>query len=79
MVYGLLLYFLVPCHLFVSFIIELAAAQQAKGAVARMKKAGEESDTPIAKEKARRSFNTTWRIIAFAHGANSTANLLIAT
>lgn len=60
-------------------MIELAAAQQAKSAVARMKKAGEEQNTPEKVAAARRSFNWSWRIIAFLHGVNSSANLLIAT
>ncbi|KAF2477603.1 uncharacterized protein BDR25DRAFT_299489 [Lindgomyces ingoldianus] len=78
-VYGLLLYLLVPCHLFVAFIIELAAAQQARGALARMKKAGDDHDTPTKQAQARRSFNSTWRIVAFLHGINATFNLMIAT
>ncbi|KAF2248158.1 diacylglycerol O-acyltransferase [Trematosphaeria pertusa] len=77
--YGLLLYLSVPCHLFIAYMIELAAAQQAKSAVARMKKAGEEQNTPEKVAAARRSFNWSWRIIAFLHGVNSSANLLIAT
>lgn len=76
--YGSILYLSVPCHLFVAYIIELAAAQQAKGAVARTKKA-ESSNDPKQQEKERRAFLSTWRLIAFAHGINATLNLVIAT
>ncbi|ORY10746.1 MBOAT, membrane-bound O-acyltransferase family-domain-containing protein [Clohesyomyces aquaticus] len=77
-IYGFLLYFLVPCHLFAAFIIELAAAQQAKSALGRMKKASG-ADTCKKQEEARKSFNSTWRIIAFFHAINATFNLAIAT
>ncbi|KAF2734768.1 hypothetical protein EJ04DRAFT_436271 [Polyplosphaeria fusca] len=78
-VYGLILYLSVPCHLFIAYLIELAAASHAKLATARMKKAGEEHDTPAKQEQARRSFNITWRVVAFFHGINATLNLIIAT
>ncbi|KAF2788066.1 hypothetical protein K505DRAFT_329219 [Melanomma pulvis-pyrius CBS 109.77] len=78
-IYGLVLYILVPCHLLAAYIIELVAAQQAKSAIARMKKAGEDHDTPAKQEAARRSFNSTWRTIALLHGINATFNLIIAT
>ncbi|KAJ9665769.1 hypothetical protein H2201_004077 [Coniosporium apollinis] len=78
-IYGSILYFSVPCHLFVAYIIELAAAQQAKGALARMKKAEEEPNTADSREKQRRSFQSTWKLIALAHGVNATLNLIIAT
>ncbi|KAL2355878.1 diacylglycerol acyltransferase DGAT2 [Cryomyces antarcticus] len=75
-IYGSILYLLVPCHLFVAYIIELAAAQQAKGAVARAKKT---EDTPQQAERERKRFQTTWHLIALAHGINATLNLIIAT
>ncbi|KAF2864770.1 MBOAT, membrane-bound O-acyltransferase family-domain-containing protein [Massariosphaeria phaeospora] len=78
-VYGLLLYLLVPCHLFVAYLIELAAAWQAKNALARMKKAGEDTDTPMEMAAARKSFNATWHVVALCHGVNATLNLIIAT
>ncbi|KAF2086419.1 diacylglycerol O-acyltransferase 1 [Saccharata proteae CBS 121410] len=74
-VYGSILYFLVPCHLFVAYIIELAAAQQAKGAIARIKKAETAADVAIQQKH----FQSTWGLIAFAHGVNATLNLIIAT
>jgi diacylglycerol O-acyltransferase-1 len=76
---GLLLYLLVPCHLFVSFLIEYVAAQRAKAAVARMKRAGDSQDTPEKRQQALRSFRTTWYLIALCHGVNATVCLLYAT
>ncbi|CAI6334752.1 unnamed protein product [Periconia digitata] len=76
---GLLLYLSVPFHLFIAYLIELAAAQQAKAAAARMKRAGEDHDTPEKQAAARRSFHSTWRIIAMAHGINASASLMIAS
>jgi len=43
-----------------------------------MKMSGENHDTPEKLKAARRSFNSTWRIVAFLHGINSTLNLMIA-
>ena len=74
--YGSILYFLVPCHLFVAYVIEVAAAQQAKGALARQKKS---AGTPTQLAKERRSSQATWRLVAFAHGINATLNLVIAS
>ncbi|KKA18953.1 Diacylglycerol O-acyltransferase [Rasamsonia emersonii CBS 393.64] len=70
---GSILFALVPCHLFVAYIIELAAAQQAKGAVGRRKKdASAEGD-----EKEQRAFQLTWLFIAFAHTVNATLCLVV--
>lgn len=75
-VYGAILYFLVPCHLLVAYLIELVAAQQAKGASARRKK----SDESLSEsEKQRRDFQLTWYGIAVAHSINATLNLVIAS
>lgn len=78
-VYGSILYFLVPCHLFVAHVIELAAAQQAKGAIARTKKAESANHAPGQVEHELRAFRAAWHLIAFAHGINATLNLVIAT
>ncbi|EEA25986.1 hypothetical protein TMatcc_005757 [Talaromyces marneffei ATCC 18224] len=65
---------LVPCHLFVAYIIELAAAQQAKGAIGRKKK----SDNLAAQTaKEQRTFQLAWRFIAFAHTINATLCLAV--
>jgi len=73
-----MLYALVPCHLFVAYIIELAAAQQAKGAIGRMKRdADDGKDCHDA--QARKTFHSTWLVIAWAHGINATLCLLVTT
>ncbi|KAF2138227.1 uncharacterized protein K452DRAFT_361315 [Aplosporella prunicola CBS 121167] len=74
-VYGSILYLLVPCHLFVAYIIELVAAQQAKGAIARLKKAETAEERVLGQD----SFRKTWGLIALAHGINATLNLTIAS
>lgn len=78
-VYGSILYFLVPCHLFVAYIIELVAAQQAKGALAKTKKNDSPIDNPTQRYQELRAFRASWYFIAFAHGINATLNLVIAT
>lgn len=71
---GLVLYALVPCHLFVAYIIELAAASQARGTIGRAKREDDNFETSI---EAARSVQSTWQIIAFAHGINATLSLLV--
>ncbi|KAL1305852.1 hypothetical protein AAFC00_004007 [Neodothiora populina] len=78
-VYGSILYFLVPCHLLVAYIIELVAAQQAKGALSRTKKKDIPENDPTQRYKELRAFRAAWHLIAFAHGINATLNLVIAT
>ena len=74
MLLGLVLYLLVPCHLFVAYIIELAAAYQAKGALGRAKR---HAESPPDCAQAAKSFRTTWLTIAWAHGINATLSLLV--
>ncbi|KAF2106935.1 MBOAT, membrane-bound O-acyltransferase family-domain-containing protein [Lophiotrema nucula] len=78
-IYGAVLYLLVPLHLGIAYLIEVAAAKQAISAMERVKKSGEDRDSPEMQERARRSFNMTWRFVAFFHGVNATFNLIIAT
>jgi diacylglycerol O-acyltransferase-1 len=73
-----MLYALVPCHLFVAYIIELAAAQQAKGAIGRMTRDADDSQD-YHDAQARRTFHSTWLVIAWAHGINATLCLLVTT
>lgn len=77
MIYGISLYLLITGHLLVAFIIELVAAQQAKGAVAKRKKT--DSKAGITEAEQRKDFKATWYIIAVAHAVNATLNLIIAT
>ena len=71
---GLLLYLLVPCHLFAAYLIELAAARQARGSRRTMK---EGQSGPSEEEK--RKFHSTWVMVAWAHGINITLGLAITT
>jgi diacylglycerol O-acyltransferase-1 len=75
---GLLLYLLVPAHLFVTYLIERVASWQAKRAHAKISEDKEE-DTPEKYAAALRSFNATWHTVAIFHGANAVFNLYIAT
>lgn len=72
---GIFLYFLVPCHLFGAYVIELVAAQQAKASRATRSKKSDGTATPT--EDDRRKFQSAWKLIAWAHGINATACLLI--
>lgn len=63
-----------PCCLFVAYIIELAAANQARGAIGRAKRQSENPQYSIQHTK---SFSSTWLIIAWAHGINATLSLLV--
>lgn len=67
---GLILYLSVPLHLFVTYLIELAASWQAKRAFIRISK-DKNPDTPAKYAAALRSFNSTWRIVSFLHGLNA--------
>ncbi|KAF2277977.1 uncharacterized protein EI97DRAFT_373863 [Westerdykella ornata] len=76
---GLYLYCLVPLQLFVAYLIEYVAADRAKAAVARMKRSGEDLNTPEKQRQALRSFRSTWYLIALCHGINATIGLAYAT
>lgn len=73
-----MLYALIPCHLFVACVIELAAAQQAKGAIGRMKRDADEGKD-YRDSRVRRTLLSTWLVIAWAHGINATLCLLVTT
>ncbi|KAF6842877.1 MBOAT family protein [Colletotrichum musicola] len=73
-VLGLMLYALIPCHLFAAYLIELAAAQQARGLRTKSKD-GAASPTPDQRSQ----FNSTWKIIAWIHAVNITLALAITT
>ncbi len=75
---GAILYALIPCHLFVAYIIELAAAQQARGAVGRRKKS-DAGLKDINQTDERKEIESTWRNIALAHTVNATLCLFITT
>ncbi|KZF21592.1 putative diacylglycerol O-acyltransferase [Xylona heveae TC161] len=74
---GAILYALVPCHLFVAYIIELVAAHKAKGAIGRSKKTEDTNQSSEARQESdRREFQSAWILIAFAHGLNASLCLL---
>ena len=77
---GAALYFIIPCHLLVAYIVELAAAQQARASLRQDKKRGGAA-TPggsyVPSEEERRKFQSTWKLIAWIHGINATLCLLI--
>lgn len=72
---GAILLALVPCHLLVAYIIEVAAAQQVKGAVGRKKRADDNSEATEEREQS--AFQATWMFTAFAHTVNSSLCLLV--
>lgn len=74
MVLGLSLYILIPCHLFAAYLIELAAAQQARGKRKRVK---DGAASPTEDEDKR--FNSTWKMVAWVHAINITLALAITT
>ncbi|GKT53374.1 MBOAT family protein [Colletotrichum tofieldiae] len=69
---GLGLYLLIPCHLFAAYLIELAAAQQARGLRAKSK---DGAASPTHDQRAR--FNSTWKVIAWIHTVNITLALAV--
>ena len=74
MLLGLALYFSVPCHLFAAYLIELAAAQQARATPRKPVKCdGSASPTLEENEK----FYAAWALIRTAHALNITLALVI--
>ncbi|KAI0024700.1 diacylglycerol O-acyltransferase [Xylariomycetidae sp. FL0641] len=71
---GLLLYVLVPCHLFIAYVLELVAARQAKISRAQSATRGG-SSSPTVDEQA--MFQSTWRTIRQAHLCNATIALAV--
>ncbi|KAJ5546929.1 hypothetical protein N7494_004514 [Penicillium frequentans] len=70
-VLGSILFALVPCHLFLAYVIELSAASSAKQAVGQQKKTAEE------KERDQQAFRSTWPYTAFLHTVNATLCLAV--
>ncbi|GAB1320659.1 hypothetical protein MFIFM68171_10869 [Madurella fahalii] len=73
---GLSLYFLIPCHLLIAYVIELVAARHAGASrVKNKKKDGATSPT----EDQFKKFRRTWRLIWIAHAINVTIALVFTT
>ena len=75
---GAMLYALVPCHLFLAYAVERAAAEQAKGAIGRMKR-DDDGVNDYRNAETRKTFRAAWTAIACAHGLNATFCLLVTT
>lgn len=73
-VLGLLLYLLMPCHLITAYLIELAAARQAKGS---RKRIPEGPSGPSDDET--KQFHATWVVVACAHTINVSLALAVTT
>ena len=71
LVLGLVLYLLVPCHLFVAHLIEVIAAQQAQGVIGRQKKC-ENGALHGKMDQEIQIPDSTWRNVALAHAINAT-------
>lgn len=67
---------MVPGHLFLAYVIELTAAEHAKGVVGQIKKSVDLDPTSKAQAVAT-SHDSTWRFVGWAHGINATLCLLI--
>ncbi|TGJ87692.1 hypothetical protein E0Z10_g1051 [Xylaria hypoxylon] len=71
---GLLLYVLVPCHLFIAYLLELVAAKQARILRAQSVSRGG-SASPTKDQQA--VFQSTWASIRMAHLSNATIALAV--
>lgn len=86
LILGAILYTLVPLHLFLAYVIELLAADHAKGVIARSKRNESEPHDCQGAEphdcleaQASKEFQSTWQNIAWAHGVNASLCLLVTT
>ncbi|RYC53998.1 hypothetical protein CHU98_g12211 [Xylaria longipes] len=71
---GLLLYVLIPCHLFIAYLFELVAAKQARISRAQSVSRGG-STSPTIDQQA--DFRSTWSSIRLAHTFNATLALAV--
>ncbi|KAK7969342.1 MBOAT family protein [Apiospora saccharicola] len=74
LILGLVLYFLIPCFLWVAHSIELYAAQQAKASRALAISRGGSSSPTVDQQQV---FRIMWRRIRWAHGINATLSLTV--
>ncbi|KAI1007767.1 hypothetical protein K3495_g465 [Podosphaera aphanis] len=77
---GIALLFIIPCHLFLAYVVELIAAQQARYSL-HLGKKREGTATPggsyVPSENEKRRFQRTWTLIAWIHGINASFCLII--
>ncbi|KIX96353.1 uncharacterized protein Z520_08131 [Fonsecaea multimorphosa CBS 102226] len=76
---ALILYALTPCHLFVAYVIEKVAMENAKGVIGRRKKSDPDANKKPETEKQTKEFLNTWWWIAVAHTLNASLALLISS
>lgn len=76
LIYGSILYFSIPCHLFIAYMIEKIAAKKAKEALGRWKKDKSPSTKKTLGEE-RDNFRQAWYLIALAQAANATLSLCV--
>ncbi|KAL2257549.1 hypothetical protein VTK26DRAFT_9499 [Humicola hyalothermophila] len=70
--WGLALYFLIPCHLLIAYLIELIAAGHARASRA---KASKKDGTTSPTEDQLKKFKRTWILVRTAHAINVTTAL----
>jgi diacylglycerol O-acyltransferase-1 len=82
--WALALYFLIPCHLLIAYLIELVAAHHARSSRARVaassssaKEHAGSSSSPTEDQSL--AFRRTWHLIRIAHALNVTAALAFAS
>ncbi|KAK3375028.1 MBOAT, membrane-bound O-acyltransferase family-domain-containing protein [Podospora didyma] len=74
---GLLLYFLIPCHLLIAYAIEAIAATQARSSRARSERRRDGTSSPTEDEH--KKFQSTWKMVWVAHAINVTSVLVFTT
>ncbi|KAL0473573.1 diacylglycerol O-acyltransferase [Neurospora intermedia] len=80
---GLLLYFLIPCHLFIAYIIEYYAAVQARAernvsaSEQNAKEHPHQDGTNSPTEEQHRKFQSTWKLVRLLHAINVTTALVL--
>lgn len=80
---GLLLYFLIPCHLFIAYIIEHYAAVQARAernvsaSEQNAKEHQHQDGTNSPTEEQHRKFQSTWKLVRLLHAINVTTALVL--
>lgn len=72
-VLGSILSALVPCHLFIAYVIELVIAKQAKNTVGQRKKDASAEEN----ERGQQVYQRTWQFAAFFHTLNATLCLAV--
>ena len=75
---GAALFLIIPCHLFIAYIIELVAADNARTEL-RLSRRRSGTETPTPTDAERKKFEQNWSLIAWLHTLNVTLALAITT